>query len=126
MENIVLEGKLFKVLDAQTGVSTRGDWKKQDFVIETTEQYPKKVCITCWGEKVDELQKLKVNDSIKVSVNIESREYNSRWYTDIKAWRFETAASAAPVPPTINNATKSDSDDVLGMSFSEEDDTLPF
>lgn len=124
MENVVLEGKIVKKLDIQEGVSTRGPWKKQDFVIETSEQYPKKVCISCWNEKTDELAQFQMNDELKVSVNIESREYNNRWYTDIKAWRIErnsTAAVQESSAPTPNNV-----DDVIGMSFSDEDEELPF
>ena len=131
MENIILEGKLIQVLEPQEGVSTRGAWKKQDFVMETTEQYPKKICISCWNEKADELKNFKPNDVIKVAVNIESREYNSRWYTDVKAWRFETSSaptSASNNKPTESNTTSTpaSTDDVVGMSFSSDDDDLPF
>lgn len=124
MENIVLEGKIIKKLDVQEGVSTRGAWKKQDFIIETSEQYPKKVCISCWNEKTDELAQYQLNDALKVSVNIESREYNNRWYTDIKAWRIESNTTNTPqeVPSSSTNAA----DDVVGMSFSDEDEELPF
>jgi len=122
MDSIVIEGRLIQVLTAQEGQSTRGAWKKQDFVIETSEQYPKKVCISCWNEKTDELSKFQLNDNLKVSVNIESREYNSKWYTDVKAWRIEHLNDSAPV--SENNEA---SDDVSGVSFtSEENDDLPF
>ncbi len=122
MENIVLEGKLVQLLAPQEGVSTRGAWKKQEFVIETTEQYPKKICIGCWNEKADELANYNTGDMMRVSVNIESREYNSRWYTDIKAWRIESMSQQAAQPAAPANANE----DVVGMSFSEEDDELPF
>jgi hypothetical protein len=122
MDSIVIEGRLIQVLTAQEGQSTRGAWKKQDFVIETSEQYPKKVCISCWNEKTDELSKFQLNDNLKVSVNIESREYNSKWYTDVKAWRIDQLNDSAPV--SKNNEA---SDDVSGVSFtSDENDDLPF
>lgn len=122
MDSIVIEGRLIQVLTAQEGQSTRGAWKKQDFVIETSEQYPKKVCISCWNEKTDELSKFQLNDILKVSVNIESREYNSKWYTDVKAWRIDQLNDSAPV--SKNNEA---SDDVSGVSFtSDENDDLPF
>ena len=123
MDSIIIEGRLVQILSAQEGQSTRGAWKKQDFIIETTEQYPKKVCICCWNEKTDELSKYQLNDNLKVSVNIESREYNSKWYTDIKAWRIEQANSENSV---VSNDTRA-SDDVSGVSFtSDENDDLPF
>ena len=125
MNNLTIEGKLVQILPLQEGNSTRGAWKKQDFIMETTEQYPKKVCISCWGEKVDELQKFQPNETLSVAINIESREYNSRWYTDVKAWRIEkgSAAAAAPSAPTSPAA----SDDITGVNFSDDGgDDLPF
>jgi hypothetical protein len=122
MESIVIEGRLIQILTAQEGQSTRGAWKKQDFVIETSEQYPKKVCISCWNEKTDELSKFQLNDNLKVSVHIESREYNSKWYTDVKAWRIDQLNDSAPV--SNNNEAN---DDVSGVSFTSDDnDDLPF
>ena len=122
MDSIVIEGRLIQVLTPQEGQSTRGAWKKQDFVKETSEKYPKKECISCWNEKTDELSKFQLNDNLKVSVNIESREYNSKWYTDVKAWRIDQLNDSAPV----SNNSKAN-DDVSGVSFtSDENDDLPF
>jgi hypothetical protein len=124
MDNLIIEGKLIQVLDAQEGVSTRGAWKKQDFVLETADQYPKKICISCWNEKADELKNYQPNDAIRVSINLESREYNSKWYTDVKAWKLEKVGAGAPV---ANAAPPQQADDVTGMSFSDDGgDDLPF
>lgn len=123
MDSIILEGRLVQILSAQEGQSTRGAWKKQDFIIETSEQYPKKVCICCWNEKTDELSKFQLNDNLRVSVNIESREYNSKWYTDIKAWRIEKLNTES----TTNSNPAISEDDISGVSFSnDENDDLPF
>ena len=123
MDSIILEGRLVQILSAQEGQSTRGAWKKQDFIIETSEQYPKKVCICCWNEKTDELSKFQLNDNLRVSVNIESREYNSKWYTDIKAWRIEQLNTES----TTNSNHAISEDDISGVSFSnDENDDLPF
>ena len=123
MDNLIIEGKLVQVLDPQEGVSTRGAWKKQDFVLETADQYPKKICISCWNEKADELKNYQPNDTMKVSINLESREYNSKWYTDVKAWKMEKVGGAS----TANAAPAQPADDVTGMSFSEDGgDDLPF
>ena len=123
MDSIILEGRLVQILSAQEGQSTRGAWKKQDFIIETSEQYPKKVCICCWNEKTDELSKFQLDDNLRVSVNIESREYNSKWYTDIKAWRIEQLNTES----TTNSNPAISEDDISGVSFSnDENDDLPF
>jgi len=91
-----VNGKLIKILPQQSGSSGRGNWVKQEFIIETTEQYPKKVCMSLWGDKADLLKNYKLGDELKVSFNVESREYNERWYTDIRAWKIEPAGAAKP------------------------------
>jgi hypothetical protein len=57
--------------------------------VETQEQYPKKVCFSAWGDKVSILKSFKTEDTVKVSFNIESREFNGRWYTDLRVWKIE-------------------------------------
>ena len=123
MDTLIIEGRIVQKMDPVDGVSARGAWKKQEFVVETAEQYPKKVCIVCWNEKIDELRDYQVNESIRVSVNIESREFNNRWYTDVKAWRLERPQAGTPTPPPPPMA---DHDDPIGVSFSDEDTELPF
>jgi hypothetical protein len=89
-----ITGKLFKILPEQTGSGKNGNWVKQEFVIETQEQYPKKVCCSAWGDKAATLKGLKPGDMLKVSVNLESREYNERWYTEARAWKIDVVAKA--------------------------------
>lgn len=88
-----IQGKLIKKLEPQTGQGKNGTWQKQEFIIETLEQYPRKVCISLWGEKVKDLDPIQVGDQLKVSINIESREFNGRWYTDVRAWRIEAVGA---------------------------------
>ncbi|MBQ5532970.1 MAG: DUF3127 domain-containing protein, partial [Bacteroidales bacterium] len=73
---VELTGKIILMLPPQSGTSARGTWNKQEFVIETEEQYPKKICISAWNERAAEVSQIPVNTPVKVSVNIESREYN--------------------------------------------------
>jgi len=81
-----ISGKLIQFLPLQTGQGKNGTWKKQEFVLELGGQYPKKVCIAAWGDKID-MNSFKIGDNIEVSFDVESREYNGRWYTDVKAWK---------------------------------------
>lgn len=87
-----IEGTIVQLLPLQTGESARGAWKKQDYILETEGQYPKKVCFNVWGDKIDTFG-INQGDKVKVSVELESREFNSRWYTDVRAWRVEKAAA---------------------------------
>lgn len=91
-----IQGKLTKIMEPETGEGKNGAWSKQSFVIETFETYSKKVCITAWGDKIDQLRNFQAGQDLKVSINIESREYNERWYTDVKAWKIEPAETGAP------------------------------
>lgn len=89
-----LIGSLIKKLPVQSGTSARGEWQKQEFVIKTQDNFPKDVCINVWGaDKVAELATYSEGELLKVSFNVESREYNQKWYTDIRAWRIERAGS---------------------------------
>jgi uncharacterized protein DUF3127 len=82
-------GRIIKMLPLQTGVGRNGAWVKQDFVIETTEQYPKKVCLSTWGDKASNMDSYHPGEVVKVSFNPESREYNDKWFTELKVWKIE-------------------------------------
>ncbi|MDR1054519.1 MAG: DUF3127 domain-containing protein [Prevotellaceae bacterium] len=119
-----ITGKLLQVMPVQGGTSTRGNWSKQEFIIETQEQYPKKVCISLWGDKLKDLEGMQPGEALTVSVNIESREFNGRWYTDVRAWRIQrgdatASASTANIPPPIVDDSFVDGSD-------ESIDDLPF
>jgi hypothetical protein len=81
-----ITGKIIRVLDLQTGTSANGDWKKQEFILETNEQYSRKICIYLWGDKINDIIGIPLGkELITVSVDLESREYNGRWYTGLRA-----------------------------------------
>ena len=95
-----LEGRIARKLTVQTGTSARGAWSKQEFVLEYQEgNFPTQVCMNVWGDdKVRELDKYQVGDKVKISFNLSSREYNGRWYTDVRAWRIEPAGAQQSTP----------------------------
>jgi hypothetical protein len=123
--NFELEGKLFKMLELTSGEGRNGNWTKQSFVIETFDQFPKKVALQAWNDKVDLLKSVNPGDRIKVYFNPESREYNERWYTDLRVQRIETFGKQgssnmpqdAPPPP--------DDEPLTPLNIIETDD-LPF
>lgn len=115
-----LKGKLIECLPVQTGTSKNGEWKKQDIIVETDGQYPKKVCVTIWGDKMNK-ENLQVGKNLMIDIDIESRCYNNRWYTDIKAWRIESAEKDKEVAKNTVQPVNFNQD-----QFEEEDDELPF
>ncbi len=115
-----ITGKLLQKLAEQTGEGKNGVWKKQDFIIETNDQFPKKVCISAWGDKVNNLSQVNSGDEITVSFNVESREYNGKWYTDLKAWKIDGSGSNSTIdPPNFP-------EDDFNQESSSSDDVLPF
>jgi len=96
-----IKGRLVTVLPVQTGQGKNGEWKRQEFVIElegTT--YPRKVCISAWGDKVN-VGTLVEGSMLNVSFDIESREFNGKWYTNLTAWKVEQAGDSQQDAPSM-------------------------
>lgn len=128
-----LSGKLISILPEVHGDGRNGPWKKQEFIIETEESYPKKICISCWNDRVELNQDL-LYKPVKVEVTIESREFNGRWYTDVRAVSMqvekpETSAAVTDDQSAMRNEAHDeipeDSSDRATMRMEGEDD-LPF
>ncbi|MDL2222873.1 DUF3127 domain-containing protein [Bacteroidales bacterium OttesenSCG-928-M11] len=96
-----ITAKLVQILPLEKGMGKNGEWKKQSLILETDGQYPKKICVSVWGDKADP-SILQLEKNLVVDFDIESREYNGRWYTDVKAWKIELAGAKnnAQVPVT--------------------------
>jgi hypothetical protein len=139
MPALELEGKITRKEAKQSGQSARGSWVKQDFILEYQDgNFPADVCFTAFGnEKVAELDRYQVGDEVKVSFNLRAREYNGRWYNDVRVWRITpknqapVASPAAPQPaPQANYGAipeQAPAPSIEDMP-AEEDDTndLPF
>ena len=93
-----IKGKVVSVLKKEIGQSAKGEWQKQQIVIETDEKFPKKICLMFWGDKVDLLKDVKEGGEVNAFINIESREYNSRWYTDVKVWKMDVESGGSDEP----------------------------
>lgn len=114
-----IQGNVTAVLPEESGTSKSGnEWKKRCFVVETPGQYPKSACLQLFGDKVADCPA--VGESVAVSFDIDSREYNGRWYTTLSAWKVthndspaavQAPAQAAPapvVPPVVSAPATSD------------------
>lgn len=128
-----ITGKIIQICDVQSGVAKASGkpWKKRSYVLETQETYPRKICFIVFGEdKVDNFDRIiALGKNVRVSIDIESREYMGRWYTDINAWKVEDMDSqpaqatapadqyapsvqGAPVPPPPAVAPAGSDDDL--------------
>ncbi|MCU0328818.1 MAG: DUF3127 domain-containing protein [Chitinophagales bacterium] len=121
-----IQVKIIQILPVISGQNKSGnDWKKQLFIGETTDsQYPKKIAFNLWGNKVDEV-KLTEGQLARVHFDVESREYNNNWYTDIKVWRIDSveAANANQANPTQTAQASNFSEPIKAL---DSDGDLPF
>jgi len=104
--SLEITGTLKQILDPESGTSKAGkEWNKTDFVIETADQYPKLVCFTLFGDKTDLISNIKLGDEVDVSFNLESREYNGKYFHNVNAWKVILKTSGvenntqANIPP---------------------------
>ena len=98
-----ISGKIIQVLPEQGGVSkTSGkEWKLQAYVLETQEQYPRKVHFEVFGEDRIKANPCQLDDVVTVSFDIESREFNGRWYTSLRAWKIQQGVVDAAAPAAV-------------------------
>ena len=91
-----LQGKIISALPARSGVSARGEWKAQDFVVETHDNFPKKMVFSVFGD--DRLQRfnIQVGDEVMVSFDIDAHEYNGRWFNEVRAYNVSRTPVGAP------------------------------
>lgn len=93
-------GKVIQVLPLQTGTSSKtgNPWALQTFVIETQEQYPRRVCIELFGEDRVKANPVAVDELVTVFFDLESREFNGRWYTSVRAWKVQQGSAPVQIP----------------------------
>lgn len=97
------EGTVLTVLPVVKGTNARGEWIKQEVIFEQPGEFNRKICVGFWGDKAAEAGTLRPGEVVNISANVESREFNGRWYTDVRAWRMtrKAPAAAAPAPDAL-------------------------
>ena len=93
-----IEGRVLELLEEQSGEGRNGPWRKREFILETGGKYPRKVCITQWGDDIDQ-SGVAEGEQLTAYIDIQSREYNGRWYTDVKAWKIEREEARTGAEP---------------------------
>ena len=92
-----IQGKIIAVLPTRSGTSARGtQWSSQTAVIETQEQYPKKLAFDVINDKIDQFN-IQVGEFLTVQFDINAREYNGRWFNSVNAWNVIRQTQQAPV-----------------------------
>lgn len=133
-----ITGKVLEVLPLQSGQGQKGEWKKQEVVFDQGGKFPKKVLISFWNDLAN--TKFTVGQTMNLTVDCESREFNGRWYTDVKCWKVLAAANDSGVSttsqpqqpyeqrqPKYNSAQEVKNAAIVnGNNLPKEDDGLPF
>ena len=126
-------GKAIAALQVKSGVSQRTgeQWQSREYVIETQEQYPKRICFEVFG--TDKLKEFNIrnNDLIKVFFDINAREYNGKWYNSIRAWKVEHVNPQSQTTETTQVQTSAPVQaqapaPVSAPAAQESEDDLPF
>lgn len=120
------EGVVYKIMPVTRGTSARGDWQRQEVIFELPQEFSRKICVIFFN-KESEVARLREGMTCTVSVNIESREYNGKWYTDVRAWRVQPKQEEAAAPAMPEAAPFGDEPQyaVPAAPIAEVDD-LPF
>jgi|TARA_R110001583_G_scaffold64962_3_gene187907 hypothetical protein len=88
-------GTLIKKLELETGTSKAGkEWQKQSIVIDTGEEFNNIVCVSAFGDKVKDIERLDIDMTINVMCNVYSREYKGKYYHNIEGWKFAQGVKA--------------------------------
>ena len=122
-----LSGKVIAVLEPRGGVSKTGNaWKVQEYVIETHDQYPRRMCFDVFGEDKINQFNIQVGEELTVSFDIDAREWQGRWFNSIRAWKVERANVQQSMPADGGVPFPPPSAVPVDFSASEEKDDLPF
>lgn len=99
-----IQGRIIAVLPLREGTSSKGAWQSQEYVVETHEQYPKKLVFNVFGaDKINQFA-IKQGEELKVSFDIDTHEYNGRWFNNIRAWAVQRVSNVS-VQPTQTMVT---------------------
>jgi hypothetical protein len=121
-----ITGTLLKKMEPLSGEGRNGTkWKKQEFIIELPGDFPKKLCIANWNDKVD-LGSFNEGENVRAFFDVESREYNGKWYTDVKVWKLEKADTTALPGKKDDILSAPPSIQAPPLTIEDEVDDLPF
>ena len=122
MSNLEMTGKVIAILDKKSGTSKAGkEWVSQEYVIETSDQYPRKCCFALFGEERLTACNIQMGETITAYLDIDARQWEQRWFNSISAWKIERPSDAG----TQEQATQQPAPNDI-PSAGQQGDDLPF
>lgn len=123
----MIEGRIIAILPQKSGNKRDGGtWVSQEFVLETEEQYPQKVCFEVFGEDKITSADLHIEDKVSVDFKFSCREYQGKWYNSIKAWKFSKLVAAPEQNINKPVSTPGTAAPINNTNSDQTDDSLPF
>lgn len=120
-----IQGRIIAVLPLREGTSSKGAWQSQEYVVETHEQYPKKLVFNVFGaDKINQFA-IKQGEELKVSFDIDAHEYNGRWFNNIRAWAVQRVSNVS-AQPTQTMVTNNQPVQQQAIPQQGQSDDLPF
>jgi hypothetical protein len=119
--DLSITGEVTNVLEEESGTGRNGFWRKQAFILKTEGEYPKEICVVQWGDSIDRFG-VQAGEIITAHIDIQSREFKGRWYTDVKAWKIERKDAGGTRDPSNGEPPLPEEPG----GFDSDDDALPF
>ena len=119
-----IQGRIIAVLPLREGTSSKGAWKSQEYVVETHEQYPKKLVFNVFGEDRINQFAIKQGEELKVSFDVDAHEYNGRWFNSVRAWNIQRTGNTGAQP--TQSATTNSQPAQQSVQQQGQSDDLPF
>ena len=123
-----LTGRIIAVLQPRSGVSARtgNAWMTQEYVMEVPGQYPRHMVFNIFGEDRIKQFNIQMGEDITVSFDIDAREFNGRWYNDIRAYNVTRGAAPVPGAAPVAGATPGATPFPPQQAAAPNDSTSPF
>lgn len=121
-----IQGRIIAVLPLREGTSSKGAWKSQEYVVETHEQYPKKLVFNVFGEDKINQFAIKQGEELKVSFDVDAHEYNGRWFNNIRAWEVQRVGNVSAQPTQTMTTNSQPVQQQAAPQQQGQSDDLPF
>lgn len=116
-----ITGRIIAILQPKGGVSKTGnEWKMQEYVIETHEPYPKKICFEVFGEDKIEQLNIQIGEELTISFDINARQWQDKWYNSFRTWNIIRQTASQHVTQPVSTAISNSNDLPFGNSLVDD------
>jgi hypothetical protein len=123
-------GRILRVFPTSSGTNQQGNtWKRQEFIFEYFERpedrYCDRVLLSIMNERIDTFD-IHEGDEVRIGFGHNVREWNGKWYNEMRVYRLEKISHAPQGEPEPSEAPQPASAPIIEQPKTEEEDDLPF